>query len=217
MTKKRKKTEFDPCWLTPLMFARDSNFAKMRLNKNTASREIFNSMKRLGEHGPLMTMMMDIRDKAHVILKSKKLPITFEELKTLSRTELDALPVEVKHVYEMLNRFYIVQEKVKENDAAEAAWHMGKAMLSAMRSEITPVEPIVEHWQKFGKVQSEKARKPRARNNITPAQRWERNEKIIRAFKKSPLNPSSFSQKNAPKYGLQPRQIRHILKKALGS
>lgn len=217
MTRKRKKTDFDPCWLTPLMFAKNSNFSKMRLDKKTSSCEFFDSMKRIGEHGLLETLIMDFRDKALSFLESNNLPTSYENLSALSRTELDALPVEAKHIYEMLHSFYMVQEKIKEKDAEMAAWNMAKGILSAMRAEIRPIEPIVEEGKKFGKSQSQKAQNPRARNGMTPTQRRERDEKIVRAFKKSPLNPSSFSQKNAPKYGLQPRRIRDILNKALGS
>jgi hypothetical protein len=84
------------------------------------------------------------------------------------------------------------------------------------KADIRPIEPVIFQGARFSDTQSEKAQKPRTRNNMTPAQRRERDEKIVRSFKKSPLNCSSFSQKNATKYGLQPRQIRRIIKKALG-
>ena len=141
MTSKRRKTDFDPCWLTPLMFAKNSNFAKMRFDKKTASREFFNSMERIGKHGLLETLIMDFRDKAFSFLESNNLPNSYEKLSTLTRAELDALPVEAKHIYEMLHSFFIVQEKIKENDAELAAWNMAKGILSAMRAEIRPLEP----------------------------------------------------------------------------
>lgn len=217
MTSKRRKTDFDPCWLTPLMFARNSNFAKMRLNKKTAPREVFNSMKRIGEHGLLETVIIDFRDKAFSFLEANNLPTTYEKLKKLSRFEQDALPAEAKYIYEMLHHFFVVQEKIKIEDAEGAAYNMMIGVLAATRAEIRPIEPIVEYGKKYGKIQSIKAGRPRTRNGMTPTQRRDRNERIVRHFKKTRLTESNFSQKNEVKYGLKARQIRNILKKALGS
>ena len=62
-----------------------------------------------------------------------------------------------------------------------------------------------------------KARKPRTRYGMTPEERQKRNDEIRRLFRESRLDQTSFSERHAAEYKLKPRQIRNILKSALGS
>jgi len=65
--------------------------------------------------------------------------------------------------------------------------------------------------------QSKKAKLPRSRDGMTPAERNKRDHEMISHFKRTHLTASSFAERYASKYNLKPRRVREILKKALGN
>jgi hypothetical protein len=75
---------------------------------------------------------------------------------------------------------------------------------------------------KYRDKQSEKARKPRSHEDKTPIEIRARNNQIIEDFKearrKNPrIKASGFAEKHGDEYGLKPRQVRNILKMAVGN
>jgi len=89
--------------------------------------------------------------------------------------------------------------------------------LLAQRADIRPLEPSVFRGIRYSEDQANRRDKRQTWGGKTREQIRVRDEEIAKAFKKSKLNSSNFSQKYASKYGLKSRRIREILKKALGS
>jgi len=77
--------------------------------------------------------------------------------------------------------------------------------------------PIAVIGKKHSGTQSEKAKKKRIRNGVTPADREARDAAMCEHFKKTRLTINGFAVKHAAKYGLKPRSVRYILEKTVGN
>lgn len=165
--------------------------------------------------GKVATIFEWWEGEAMDILESRGYPIKWQELSKVLRN--GEHPRQIHDLESMLWHFACVRRAIAENKIEPALWNMALAIQAGMEAKIRPIEPVVDMGEHYGKTQSEKARRPRTRGGMTPAQREARNEAIRRDFQKTRLNVTNFSQKYQSKYGLKARQIRHILKGTLGS
>lgn len=81
---------------------------------------------------------------------------------------------------------------------------------------IAPGVEAIKRVKKHGEEQRKKRSKRQTWKGITQDQIEERNRSIITAFNNS-RRKAGFAERVAGKYGLQPRQIRNIIKKAVGN
>lgn len=162
----------------------------------------------------VISMIEGYEQEGREILKANGYPLTLREM-VYSRFDENknplgekVLPRRVKDVMNMMGYFQAVRFYINKNVVFDALCFMAYGVQAAMKARIRPVEPLIEIGANHSQTQSKKGSTPR---HIT------RNKEIIEKFKKSPLKISSFSQKYSEKYGLKPRQIRNILKKAFGN
>ena len=111
----------------------------------------------------------------------------------------------IRELKTLLNKFDNLKTCLLTLQVATAAYRAGL------------IPELVQAGVSLKRSQSEKGSKRRTRNGITPAERSERDQKIFQHFKKTRLKPSGFAEKHAAKFGLKPRSVRLILKKAVGS
>lgn len=145
------------------------------------------------------------------------------DINTASKASLIIDTFRTDYPHPLKEGLIILREIFNVINGAEKAYSPYKIQW-AINDYLTTIKPyfLEEKLQKFQSTQSEKAKKPRARNGITPGIREERNKKIIQHFNQALItNPSlthsSFAEKHAEKYGLKPRRIRDILKMVVGN
>ncbi|MFC1798644.1 hypothetical protein ACFLZL_02420 [Thermodesulfobacteriota bacterium] len=107
-----------------------------------------------------------------------------------------------------IENIHELQTLIKKYDHFKTFLLTLRIATTAYRAGLVPELVIMGHTHSKG--QSKKGQ-------TTPKALPERNRKIIEHFKKTHLTQSSFSTKHAARYGLKPRQIRNILKKAVGN
>ena len=108
-----------------------------------------------------------------------------------------------------------LRDKSQDPDYWRVIMQTIKLVILALRAGYIP--DMAQTTVKEKRRQSLKGSRPRTRNGITPTERLERNKEILSHYEQTHLSISGFANKHAAKYTLKPRQIRTILKKALGS
>ena len=108
-----------------------------------------------------------------------------------------------------------LRDKSQDPDYWRVIMQTIKLLILALRAGYIP--EMAQTTVKERRRQGVKARRPRTRNGITPPDRDKRNEEMIVHYQQTHLSISGFANRHTATYSLKPRQIRTILKKALGS
>lgn len=180
----------------------------------------FQTRDESGKEKPLLikygleSMIEGYLEQAEEILKAKGFPTSFDALWDLRK---EKMPQQIRDILDMMFFFRLVRKMVLNNGASEAALNMGFAIHAAARAQIRPAESLIEMGQGFSDTQKKKRENRQTWRGLKAEQIMERNKKIVEHFNKTHLTHTRFADKHCLKYGLKSRQVRDILKKALGS
>jgi len=159
----------------------------------------------------------DLQEKIDEQLETFLNPSTFEQNKSknFAISFIDRAEKLIEKNSDTIALLAELRDKSQDPDYWRVIMQTIKLVILALRAGYIP--DMAQTTVKEKRRQSLKGSRPRTRNGITPTERLERNKEILSHYEQTHLSISGFANKHAAKYTLQPRQIRNILKKALGS
>ena len=176
-----------------------------------------NEPRAMSEGYDILAMIDGYENEGCEILKERGYPLNVSELvdsrfdKNGNSLARKPLPRRIKDVMDMFAYFEAVRSFIQENNISFALCFMAYGVQAAMKARIRPAEDLFKIGASRRRKQKETRDKRKTWNDLTREQISARNQIILEHFNKTRLNPSSFADKHAVKYGIKPRTVRLIL------
>lgn len=136
---------------------------------------------------------------------------TLEKSRMIPKPLFEGITALLK-VYSLLETY---KTDYRPEDTDDVFFDFREMELAIKKYVAVAIGPFVRAAHNFKKTQAIKAKKPRNRNGMSPADRKKRNEEIKKHFKKASgqgkITPNGFAQKYTKKYAISPSQIREII------